>query len=67
MRFLTYQATDEWIGGHYFHTLCPYVHTFVCLKNKNTPQRPANKLQAKTDTMRENNDHIHGWGLVGQL
>ena len=34
------------IGGHYFHTWCPYV-------------RPSQKWKCATkDTMRENNDHL---------
>ena len=42
------------IGGHHFHTWCPYVHH----KNRNALQRSENKMLATKNTMRENNDHL---------
>ena len=51
------------IGGHYFHTWCPYVRTSVRHKNENALQRPENKIRATKKTMRENNDL--GCSLLG--
>ena len=47
------------IGGHYFHTWCPYVNP---IKQKQT----TNKIRATTDTMRENNKNLSAvaWWVI---